>query len=504
MDGVRSNLGWRSSWWMVLWAGAILHCSFHVAQVEGAIPIEVVPSVLMETKEVLLIPPPLPADIIFCTWFRKIGESEAQIITMVLLLPPGNTELGPAYTGRETVYPNCTLRIENLSLSDTATYLLTEGGSLSSNSGNVSLEVKEVVPEPSVTISPSPFLMEFQSVQLHCNTPIIYNVSWLKDGNSIGPGYNFTDSKRTVTIASLNREDTGDYQCRVSNGITEVTSKAEHLSVIYGPETPTISPNEACLERNTNIKLTCQASSYPEPQYTWFYNDVPKEKGSKLFIENLDENQTGIYVCEAMNELLQNRSRSKLQHIHLKESCVRNVVITGPSEGIEGEDVFLNCTAEGDDVQYSWMKENQTVDESGDISLANNGQSLIFKPCHRRDAAKYKCHAQNDYSSDESEFFGLSIIYGPDPPFINETVNIGQGEETISLACVAVAFPATDNQWFFNGQQVPDDPRLLILDIVPANSGNYTCRAKNPRSGLTRETTLEIDMIKRQTSLRRR
>ncbi|XP_060550013.1 carcinoembryonic antigen-related cell adhesion molecule 5-like [Pantherophis guttatus] len=475
---------------------------FHTAQAEEPIPFVVVPPEPMENGEVLLIPLLLPNDTISCTWLRKLSGAQAQIIVTVVLLPPGSNTTGPGYTWRETAYPNCSLRIKPLGLNDTATYTLVAGGATSSNSGNVSLKVQEYVPEPVVTITPTPFLVESQSVQLHCDTPITQNVSWLKDGKPLHPGYSLTDSNRTLSIDSVTRNDTGDYQCRVSNGIIEVTSKAEHLSVIYGPEVPVIRPNNACNERHINIILTCRAASYPEPQYTWFRNGVRIDSGPKLFIENFNENQTGIYVCEAMNELLQKRLRSDVQHIRLKESCVSDVNISGSSEGIEGRNISLNCTAKGDEVQYSWMKENQPVNEDERISFANNNQTLNFHPCHRTDAAKYKCHAHNNYSSDESDFFGLSIVYGPDAPFINETVDINQ--EKISLTCVAVAFPATENKWFFNGEPVLDNPKVFVLEIFSKNSGNYTCQATNPRSNLTLETSLEIDMIERRTSLRRR
>lgn len=121
-------------------AGAILRCSFHTAQAEEIV-IEVVPPVTVETKEVLLIPQVLPDDTIFCTWYRKLTGAEEQKIVTVLLPPPGSSENGPGYTGRETVYPNCSLRIEDLRLSDTATYMLLEGGTAFPNTGNISLKV---------------------------------------------------------------------------------------------------------------------------------------------------------------------------------------------------------------------------------------------------------------------------------------------------------------------------------------------------------------------------
>lgn len=104
-------------------------------------PIEVAPLNPMETKEVLLSPPTPPDGTIFCTWFRKLTGVEAQVIVTLLLIQGGVNETGPAYTERETVYPNCSLHIKELRLSDNAIYMLSEGGAIS-NMGNISLNVQ--------------------------------------------------------------------------------------------------------------------------------------------------------------------------------------------------------------------------------------------------------------------------------------------------------------------------------------------------------------------------
>uniref|UniRef100_A0A8C5RYF5 Ig-like domain-containing protein n=1 Tax=Laticauda laticaudata TaxID=8630 RepID=A0A8C5RYF5_LATLA len=160
---------------------------------------------------------------------------------------------------------------------------------------------------------------------------------------------------------------------------------------------------------------------------------------------------------------------------------------------VEGKNTSLHCTAEGDNVVYFWTKEDQSVNENERIILTSDGQTLNFNPCDRSDAANYKCHASNSFSSGDSDPFGLVIIYGPDPPFINETIDLI--EETISLTCVAAAYPATQNEWYYNGQLVENSPVVLTRKIIPENSGDYSCQAMNPISKMTGETTLEIDMI---------
>ncbi|XP_015685533.1 carcinoembryonic antigen-related cell adhesion molecule 5-like, partial [Protobothrops mucrosquamatus] len=297
---------------MVFWAGAILHSSVLVAQTGETIVIEAIPPNPVETFEVLLKPPTPPETTIFCTWYRQSTGADP------LLVVQSVNKTGPGYTGRETIYPDCSLHIKELQLNDTANYLLTIAGATISN-GNIRLEVTKFVPKPNVVISPSPFIVELQAVQLRCNTTITQNVSWLKDGHPLPPEYNLTDHNRILSIASAAKEDTGAYQCEVPNGDTPVTSDPAHLSVIYGPEVPVIHPNNACNKEYQTIILNCLAASYPGPQYTWYRDGTVMDRGPKLIIENFTESQAGIYVCEALNELLQTRNESDGQHIRLEK-----------------------------------------------------------------------------------------------------------------------------------------------------------------------------------------
>uniref|UniRef100_A0A670ZY68 Ig-like domain-containing protein n=1 Tax=Pseudonaja textilis TaxID=8673 RepID=A0A670ZY68_PSETE len=176
------------------------------------------------------------------------------------------------------------------------------------------------LPKPNVIVKPTNFLMEFQPVWLYCNTTIIQEVSWFKDNILLGKGYDFTDFNRSLHVASVSPDNTGQYWCQVSNGITVVKSYPVFLSVIYGPGEPIISPVDVCNEEHTNIILSCKADAFPQPQYAWYRDGVWLDDGRRLFIQNFSESQAGGYVCEAMNELLHQKTRSNIQHIRLKKS----------------------------------------------------------------------------------------------------------------------------------------------------------------------------------------
>ncbi|XP_063168410.1 carcinoembryonic antigen-related cell adhesion molecule 3-like [Candoia aspera] len=482
-------------------SGTILHSSFRLTQAENITLIEVKPQNPMERFEVMLIPPGPADDIIICTWSRVSIDGTVKEIVMLIRSPVNMNTTGPGYTGRETIFPNCSLHIQDLELSDASNYTLTETGSGNVHVETVSFAVQEVLPKPYVTVFPSPFLVESVPVHLRCNTNITTDVKWLKDTKPVNSPY-LTDDNRTLSIPSVTRNDTGGYQCQVSKTVSTAISAPAYLSVIYGPGIPVIQPTKHCYEEHSRIFLSCSADSFPQPLYFWFHNGKALYSGPILFIEDFTEDKTGNYICKAKNELLNKQTRSKVHQIYLTKSCVSEVTITGPSEAIEDKPISLTCTSRGDNVSYSWTKESQVVHPDGHIVLTNNNQTLEFNPCYRSDAADYKCHASNSFSSNESDPYHLDIIYGPDPPIINETIDVPQAQ--LNLTCKAAAFPVSENVWFHNGLPVAGNPRMLTLDIIPANSGNYTCRATNTHSGLIRATTLEIDMIGKRKSLKRK
>uniref|UniRef100_A0A670ZY28 Ig-like domain-containing protein n=1 Tax=Pseudonaja textilis TaxID=8673 RepID=A0A670ZY28_PSETE len=177
------------------------------------------------------------------------------------------------------------------------------------------------LPKPNVIVKPTNFLMEFQPVWLYCNTTIIQEVSWFKDNILLGKGYDFTDFNRSLHVASVSPDNTGQYWCQVSNGITVVKSYPVFLSVIYGPGEPIISPpTQRYYNEHTKVLLTCKADSFPQPRYVWFHNGKKIDTGPKLFLEDFVEDKTGSYICQAGNDLLQKKRNSSSLEIYLEKS----------------------------------------------------------------------------------------------------------------------------------------------------------------------------------------
>ncbi|XP_039208144.1 carcinoembryonic antigen-related cell adhesion molecule 6-like [Crotalus tigris] len=496
MNGVHSILGWRSSWWMVLWAATL----FHLAGAEETVQIKSDPPNPMEKLDVRLDPPKPLDEIVYCSWSRGLSPETMGEIGIRFRPPINGSTQGPQYTKREDIYTNCSLVIRGLRFQDSVNYMLIEGGPGLFYVGYATITVVDFLPKPNVTANPSNSILEWSSVCFTCNVPKDLTIKWFKDGKLYTNESHLSDDNQTLYIPNVSRSDAGEYQCQVTNNTSTRISDVLNLHVLYGPDTPEIQPTQRYYNEHTNVVLTCSADSSSQPLYVWFHNGKQLDTGPKLLLGNFTADKTGSYICQAENDLLHEKRNSSNLEIYLEESRVSNVTIAGTPEPIEGRPVSLNCTSRGDNVSYYWTNGGQVVHAGGHISLTNNNQTLELNPGYRSDAGDYICHGYNSISSNESTPYSLGIIYGPDPPIINETIDVPKAQ--IKLTCKAVMFPPANCTWFFNGVELVDV--ILVREISPENSGNYTCSVINMVSIMSRNTTLEIDMKKKFKNLKQK
>uniref|UniRef100_A0ACB8FSN2 Uncharacterized protein n=1 Tax=Sphaerodactylus townsendi TaxID=933632 RepID=A0ACB8FSN2_9SAUR len=259
-----------------------------------------------------------------------------------------------------------------------------------------------------------------------------------------------------------------------------------------GPEVPVIHPPERLYQEHSNLRLTCEADTFPDAHYIWFCNGMQCGTRSELLVQNVTLKHSGNYVCQAMNVLtLQKRNRT--QEIEVEGVQVRDVTVTGPSVATEDQPVTLMCTSAGTSVSYSWFKGGQSLEPGYHILLTNNNQNLTLDPSHRSDSGVYTCKGSNSISSAFSEPHRLDILYGPDPPIIHKIIDLKRSK--FHLSCRTDSNPAPSYIWFLNRKLLPDQPSVLVVDLAKDYGGNYTCQAENRSTKQKRKTTLEIEVV---------
>ncbi|XP_045063923.1 sialoadhesin isoform X2 [Coregonus clupeaformis] len=227
-------------------------------------------------------------------WFTKWSGMDAEDLSSV----PGY-EGHIEYLGDKK--SDCTLRITDLRLSDSAEYrfgFITSGGKFAGSP--VSLTVTDVVLEMDPTS-----VSERENVTLTCRTKCtldpITAYSWYKNGQPIP---NSNTSSPVYSLFPVSSEDAGRYSCAVE-GHEDLPSPEDTLNVRYGPRNTSVSvsPSGEIVE-GSSVTLTCSSDANPPvDKYIWYKKNVtsPKASGQTYNILNFSYEDRGEYYCEAQN-----------------------------------------------------------------------------------------------------------------------------------------------------------------------------------------------------------
>ncbi|KAI9532633.1 hypothetical protein NQZ68_030575 [Dissostichus eleginoides] len=210
----------------------------------------------------------------------------------------------------------CTLRIRNLTESDSAEYKFRfktnhPDGKYSGSPG-VTLSVTDAPKLPSVSVSPSAEIEEGSSVTLTCSSEAnpAANYTWYKkDGKQKRRPLT---NKTQLVLSSIQVSDSGEYFCTAENKLGAKTSNIS-IDVKYAPKPPSVSVfPSAEIEEGSSVTLTCSSEANPAANYIWYKEDEdsPKASGQIFTITDFRAEHSGSYSCGAQNKL--GRSNSTL------------------------------------------------------------------------------------------------------------------------------------------------------------------------------------------------
>ncbi|XP_023085066.1 carcinoembryonic antigen-related cell adhesion molecule 8 isoform X1 [Piliocolobus tephrosceles] len=203
--------------WCIPWAGLLLTASlftFWNPPTTAQLTIEAVPSNAAEGKEVLLLVHNLPQDPLGYNWYKgEMVDANRRIIGYVIATQVNIS--GPADSGRETIYPNAILLMQNVTRNDTGSYTL--------QVITLNLVNEEVTGQFSVhhgpdapNISPSDtYYLPGVNLNLSChaasNPPAQY--SWSINGT-------FQQHTQKLFIPNITAKNSGSYACHTTNSAT--------------------------------------------------------------------------------------------------------------------------------------------------------------------------------------------------------------------------------------------------------------------------------------------
>ncbi|XP_049983104.1 carcinoembryonic antigen-related cell adhesion molecule 1-like [Alexandromys fortis] len=226
----KGQLPWRG---LLLTASLLIYWS---SPTTANVTVEAVPPHVAEGANVLLLVHNLTETPRVFYWYKGKNMDNSNEIARFIPSDNANTT-GPAYSGRETIYPNGSLLFQNVTQNDTGAYTLRIlMQSYDDTKVTVQFHVHPLLPKPSITSNNSNPMEGDDSVALMCE-PETENTSylWRRNGQSLSEGdrLKLSEDNRTLTLLSVVRKDTGDYECETRNPVSTSRSYPFHLEITY-------------------------------------------------------------------------------------------------------------------------------------------------------------------------------------------------------------------------------------------------------------------------------
>ena len=161
--------------------------------------------------------------------------------------------------------------------------------------------VMTIQPPPEVNIS----LGDTLTLSCEAESDLAVTYEWKKDGN-VMPQF----KSSTLAIENIQRLDSANYTCFANNPVGSAESVTTSVTVYELPEFYLLPQSVSTYYGDDNgAWFACNASAWPFPGWRWFYRTsddeewtiIEGEETNELLISNPQEENVGMYACEAYN-----------------------------------------------------------------------------------------------------------------------------------------------------------------------------------------------------------
>ncbi|XP_043555476.1 hemicentin-1 [Chiloscyllium plagiosum] len=385
------------------------------------------------------------------------------------------------------------LRIGSTQVTDTGRYLCMATNAAGTARKRIDVQVY-VPPSIAADLNNNTVLVNVQTT-LTCEATGIPKptVSWKKNGRILNTDQNQNMyrllSSGSLVIISPTVEDSGNYECKVSNYAGE-DQRFVRLTVQVPPSIAD-EATDLLVTKLSPAVITCTASGVPAPKIHWTKDGVklPRQGEGYLIlstgtidISTAQLSHTGKYTCVAKNA-----AGTAHRQVNLRVQELP-VIQTQPSklDVILNNSIILPCEATGTPTPtITWQKEGISINtEGGDYTVLPNG-SLQITQAAIKDTGTYICVAQNPTGT----ALGKIKLRVQVPPVImahpkNYIVAL---DKSVTMLCEAKGYPMPEVTWNKDGQPVTESIRQRILStgalqiafVQPRDTGRYTCTASN-------------------------
>ncbi|XP_041032670.1 carcinoembryonic antigen-related cell adhesion molecule 6-like isoform X2 [Carcharodon carcharias] len=210
------------------------------------------------------------------------------------------------------------LIISNITLNGTGNYTCQSFNNLTRrHSGSTKqIVVIESISNVIVLANNSKSVENIDTISLSCHASgSVQSRIWYKDNLVIKHNDRIITSldNVTLTIMSVNRNDSGTYKCNARNDFSSDSGDAK-LQVNYGPENIIITPpGPIQVEVGKTLELNCDALSVPPATYEWYNGSKLLKAGETYTIKSINSN--GNYICQVNNSVTEKSRNTTIQVI---------------------------------------------------------------------------------------------------------------------------------------------------------------------------------------------
>lgn len=341
-------------------------------------------------------------------------------------------------------------------------------------------------------------------------------ITWIRKGedmvSSTERGINIVSdgTKQILELKTLKGEDAGVYTVVGANKAGKITCKTE-LVVQIAPKFLRKIVDTQVVEKKIT-KLEAEIQGIPKPQIIWYKNDEAIKtderivshdaKGGvyQLLIKNSRKDDTGVYVCKAVNEIGEAECKANLV-IEMMPQFLKKLEKLEAVESCEAVWTFQLIGIPKPNIQFT--RNNQTIDLEKDKELYTLEESedyfyhLKFTKVSPKDVGNWTCSATN--TAGKASCIGrLETLPLAPPKFIKELNDCRLPHDVDNKLEVKISgLPFPKSEWFKDDQKIDFESQANkykcevdsyngIVKLVVYNcqtdldTGNYKVRIYNP------------------------
>ncbi|KYO27917.1 basement membrane-specific heparan sulfate proteoglycan core protein [Alligator mississippiensis] len=415
------------------------------------------------------------------------------------------------------------LRLVQVTPADSGEYVcrVSAGSTTKETSVIVTIQPKDAssYSPPAVAVTPpvriessSSSVAEGQSLDLNCVVAgqSSAQVTWYKRGDSLPARHQISGSR--LRLVQVTPADSGEYVCRVSTGTatkeTSVLVTIQHSGAVSHPSSITppvrIESSSSSVAEGQSLDLNCVVAGQSSAQVTWYKrgDSLPARhqiSGSRLRLVQVTPADSGEYVCRVSTgtAIKETSVLVTIQHsgaVPYPSGVTQPVRIESSSSSVaEGQTLELNCIVAGPSpAQVTWYKRGGSLPANHQVS----GSRLRLPQVSAADSGEYVCRVVTSGIPHESSLIVTiegsagSYSLGVTPPVRIETSSSSVIEgQTLDLNCMVAGHSHPRVAWHKRGGSLPAGhqvlgSRLRLLQVSPADSGEYVCRVLNGAGSL--------------------